>query len=114
MARKRAGGTTGYAVALIIFVILFVFSLVLGIIFYTQVSKAQNDAAVAKRTLEKVGKRDEITKLEQDMANREGGTLLFLLQKDVADLKNLIVNDPSVTSDTLRGRVLELKPKTGL
>ncbi|MCC7191881.1 MAG: hypothetical protein IT444_03770 [Phycisphaeraceae bacterium] len=114
MARKRAGGTTGYAVALIIFVILFVFSLILSIIFYTQVSKAQNDVSVARNTLDKLAKRDQIARLEQEMANREGDTLVGLLQKDVSDLKNLIINDPSVTSDTLRGRVLELKPKTGL
>lgn len=114
MARKRAGGTTGYAVALIIFVILFVFSLVLGIIFYTQVSKAQNDAAVARGTLDKIAKRDQITKLEQDMANREGDTLVGLLQKDVSDLKDLITNNPNIAADTLRGQVTELKLKTGL
>lgn len=103
MARK--GGSTYLLVALIFFVIAFVFTLVLSILFYTQRTGAQATAEKASKDLNKVIsnnelKSPEITTRMNDL--KAGSTLVSAMQKEQQDTLTLANNTPQGTFDSLK------------
>lgn len=102
MARIRAASTTAYAVALVIFVILFVFSLVAAILFYTKISQSEVRAQEANDKLMAVATPAQLTSLRTEVgAKTEGGTLLMGLQNELRKLRRMAAGSDSESADTL-------------
>ena len=102
MARK--GGSTYLLVALIFFVIAFVFTLVMSILFYTQKTGLQESANKAKQDLNKVISNSELNSVEikQRMTELKGGTLVGSYVKESQDTQTLANNTPQGTFDSLK------------
>jgi hypothetical protein len=94
MAERTRGGVSGYAVALVIFVILFVFSVVIGVLGWSQAAKSEKDVAAAKTTetnalRDKNQAKDENEKLKIRMVGNKDMLL--------ADVNNVFDKDLNVT-----------------
>lgn len=104
MAKIRGASTTAYAVALVLFVILFVFSLVSAILFYTKISQADQRVADADKKLREVATDAQLASLRTTLGDRSGssGTLLVGLQQELAALRGLVAGSETATVDSIR------------
>lgn len=102
MARK--GGNTYLLIALIFFVIAFVFTLVISILFYTQRTGAQVAADKAKQDLNKVISSAELNSVEikQRISELKSGSLVGSFTKELQDTQTLANNTPQGTFDSLK------------
>jgi len=117
MARKRAGGGAIYAVSLVIFVILFVFSLVIAILLYTQLGAANKQAETATAKLRRYATTQDQSRLDADMAARgttdKKETGVGMLYADLEELKRITVNSPSQSMDQIKADVKALNLPEG-
>lgn len=109
-ARARGGsGATGYAVALVVFVVLFVLSLLLTIIFYAQWSKAARaqalvDGSRTEFVTSEEAKSDAVVRIK---GNGAPGSVVGKLLDENGKLKNQIAGDADMSMDILRARLQE-------
>lgn len=103
MATRARGGGTGMAVALVVFVLLFVFSLIAAIVIFTKVEEAELKAADAQKALDIYIKpaevsRDDVKKLRDSIAeDKSNQSVVSRLMADNMKLRDTIVaNLPSV------------------
>jgi len=101
--RARGSSGTGMAVALVVFVLLFVFSLIAAIVIFTKVEEAELAAADAQKALNIYVKpaeatRDDVKKLRDFIAeDKSSDSVVARLMADNAKLRDAIVpNLPSV------------------
>ncbi len=104
-ARARGGSVTGYAVGLVIFVILFVISLVTAILFYTQVSAAKQEAQAAQARVEQLLKpaeanRPDIQRLVGDIQATKQSVVGSLYDQN-QKLKTLVTGDAGAPVETI-------------
>jgi hypothetical protein len=109
MARTRTGGNTAYAVALVLFVILFLFAAVLAVLIYTQYNKAVLAQTTAERDLKTVATGQEIQTLNAEYKERRdrdpGRTLVSLQRDDLRYLKTKIANLGDRSIEEVRGQL---------
>ncbi len=103
-ARARAGGVTGYAVGLVIFVILFVISLVTAILFYTQINAAEQKAVAAKAELDRMIKpaeanRPDIEQMKAKIPANE--SVIGSLYEQNQKLKTLTTGDAAAAMESV-------------
>jgi hypothetical protein len=115
MAARRAGsGVTGLAVATILFVILWVVSTALAIVFYTQVSEARNEAAAARQERERLALDEQlrdpfIVALTQD--DQLSGPVIGRLLADRNALAQAIIENPRLNA---RAIITQLEESHGV
>ncbi|MCE9589274.1 MAG: hypothetical protein K8S99_01980 [Planctomycetes bacterium] len=103
MARIRAASTTAYAVALVIFVVLFVFSLIAAILFYTKIAQANLAAETATASLKAVANDQQIDALKKNQAAKaSGGTLVQRLQEELAAMQQIAAGTTSTSAASLK------------
>lgn len=95
MARVRGGGnTTAYAVATVLFAILFVFSLILAIVFYSRLGKAEMTASKSEHGLRRFISRDEerqqLVAVLTNEAETKRRSVYGLLHAQITELKAII------------------------
>jgi len=95
MARSRGdGNTTAYAVATVLFAILFVFSLILTIVFYSRLGKAESTARGATLALRKFitpdQERQQLVVVLQNQAAAKRESVYKLLQEQISTLKTIV------------------------
>lgn len=104
MAKIRGASTTAYAVALVLFVILFVFSLVSAILFYTKISQADQRVAEAEKKLGEVATSAQLSSLRVTLGDRGNSreTLLFDLLRELNSLRELASGSTTTSVESLR------------
>ncbi len=106
MATRTQGSVTAYAVSLALFVILFVFSFILAIIFKTQVTGAQIQAQEAAEELAALINTNEKNRpevLEMKVKQSSTGTsMIGQLLAETTQLKQLINASPRSTPEAIR------------
>lgn len=113
MARARSGGsTTTYAVATVLFAILFVFSLILAIIFYSRVAKAELTARLAVNDLRQFISSDQrgqqrLVMLEA-MAGDEKKTIYELMTEEAATLRAIVNGNDTADIMTVQAQYKEV------
>lgn len=114
-ARGRGGsGSSSYAAALVIFVILFVFAAILAVVFKTQVTAAQVEAQQATQRLAQLVKPSEMN--QPEVASRlgtEAGSVVGGLIAEAEELKSLINASPKATTESIRKEMETLGVGTG-
>ena len=102
MARARSGGGgNGAIIGLVVFGAGFFICLILAILFYTQVSTAQQEAEAAKADLNQVASpSDENEQLDQAIADMDGNTTVAKLLNRISASRSEVVG--------LQGRVTDL------
>lgn len=107
MARARSG-VSGYAVGLVIFVILFVITLLLSIVFYTQLNGSRTAEQSAKGKLATFVRPNEQTIPEvaaRVQEVRNAGSVVRQLLDENAELKALTTGDGQATIDTIKNQM---------
>ena len=97
MARARSGGGSGSAWALVFFGAGFFISLLLAIVFYTQVSGARQGQEAAEDKLAEFANPSEQSSPEIDALKAGGDSVVGALVKERNALRTLIANDPGKT-----------------
>jgi len=121
MAIRTQGSATAYIVSLVLFGILFVFSLILAVIFKTQVSGAQLQALDATTALRRYVKPDErnrpeILELKARQASKEVSKRVSIVGQLLAEnirLKQLISNSPKSTVQVIKQDMVDAKVSSG-
>lgn len=112
MARMKApGGVAAYAVALVLVSILFVFSLVLAILFYTQITAAKQAATEATAKLDRLAGAAEQTQLAEVIKPQGSDTPVKALITEVRTLRQRIVGDPLVSGEDIAKRLADANLK---
>lgn len=115
MARK--GGSTYLLIALIFFVIAFVFSLVIAILFYTDKGKARVEADAAKKALDKVASSSErgTPEIKAMMDNTAAGTLVKQITEERRKVFTFVNNVPDGTFEAIQaeGKLLGVSTEQG-
>lgn len=106
MARARGGGSSGYAIALVIFAAGFVLSLLLAIVFFVQVGGANEERITAEDALIKFANRNEQNAPEvvAILGDPSKGTVVGQLSEETRSLKNMINADPTTTVEALESQ----------
>lgn len=117
MAGRMQGNVTAYAISLAMFVILFLFSFVLAIIFKTQVQGAQIQAQDAKKALTQVIKSNEMNRPEiLEMKVKHTSTGISIVGQLLAEntrLKQFINASPRSTLDGIKKDMAEAGVELG-
>ena len=106
MAARTQGSVTAYAISLALFVILFLFSFVLAIIFKTQVQSAQIQALESKQALVEVIKTNELSRPDiLELKVKQASTGMSIVGQLIATntrLKQLINASPRSSLDAIK------------
>ena len=94
MARARSGGGSGSAWALVFFGAAFFISLLLAIVFYTQVSGARQGQDKAEAELAEFASPSEQSSPDIDALKAASGSVVGALTEERNALRTLIANDP--------------------
>lgn len=109
MARARSGGSgSGSAWALVIFGAGFFISLLLGIIFFTQVSGARQAEEQAKKSLGRFATPSEQSSPEVAALIEAGGSVIGALLEERAWLRTTIAQDASKSKQEIKTGLLTL------
>lgn len=117
MAVRARSGVTGYAVGLVIFVILTVIGLILSILFYTEADKAradkdQSDKALAVYVDRENRSKPEVLALEA-VAQQESKSVVQLLLDEVQALRVIVIGDRDATKPTIDDALAKANLQTG-
>lgn len=106
MARARGGGSSGYAIALVIFAAGFVLCLLLAVVFFVQLGGAQEQAIAAESDLTKYANRNEqnAPEIQALLGDPSKGTVVGQLSEEVRALKNMVNADPTTTVEALQSQ----------
>lgn len=107
MARAR-GGSSGSAWALVIFGALFFVSLLLAIVFFTQVKGAQEGQKNAEDRLAEFARPNEQSLPEMDSLRAEGGSVVGGLMDERAWLRTTVANDPDKSKEEIQASLASL------
>ncbi len=110
MARGRVGGTTGYAVALVVVGMLFVVALLLAIIFSTQITDARTAQSEAQAALEKMIRSGERT--DPQVAEFQADTQRSVVGHLLADTRAksaLLVGTEQTSLEAIRREIKTLE-----
>ena len=119
MGRARGdGNTTPYAVATVLFAILFVFSLILAIVFYSRLGKAESTTKGAQQALRRFispdQERQQLVVVLQNQASQERKSVYGLLHEQISDLKGIIAgSSDSADVNDIRKQWEDLVAGTG-
>jgi len=104
----RTSGVSGTIYALVVFVFLFVLSLALAILFYSQKVGVQDQLAQAEDRLEEMVTPQQASSdaylAVADEASQEGTTVFGLLSSRTEELKRWLTGSPDVSMEELRQR----------
>ncbi len=101
MARARSGGGSGSAWALVFFGAGFFISLLLAIVFYTQVSGARQGQEAAEDKLAQFATPSEQSSPEIDALKAGSGSVVTALIEERNALRRQIANDPAKTQEEI-------------
>ena len=108
MARARSSGGTGMAAALVVVSILFFVSMILAIVFYTQVEKNRQDAETATDELATYVKSTEKNNPEIVKLKNARSSIVGQLQENQQNLQQLISGDPSADREQINPELSSL------
>ena len=108
MARARGGGGSGSAWALVIFGAGFFICLLLAIIFFTQVSGAQEAQKNAENRLREFATDTEQSSPEVDALRAESGSVVGALIEERGWLREVIANGPDKSKEEIEASINSL------
>lgn len=118
MARARSGSSsTAYAVATVLFAMLFVISLILAIVFYSRIADAETAARKSDQRLRQFVSPSQEHQPEvlamRKKADNEDITVFKVLDDEVQDLKAVVNGDANGDIEVIRNQYNELVGGTG-
>lgn len=112
---RNSGGVMAYAVAVTLLGVLFVLSLLVAILFKTQVGDAQRRATEAEQKLADVINREEqgLDEVQEAINRSENLTLVGTLLQENRSLKQLINASPSQSLESIKNEMASQNLATG-